>query len=144
MSDRYLPADWPLPKVQPFNRAFFTAGALTVQRCEACGMVQHPPMDVCHRCQSLSFAYEAAAGSGTIANFTIVHHASDARLKPLVPYNVALVRLTDHPDVLVVGNVIDVAPDEIHVGADVRCSFATVVDGQTGEEIGLPQWELVR
>jgi uncharacterized protein len=144
VSERYLPDGWPLPEVNDANRAFFTSGRLVLQRCDACKRVQHPPMEVCHRCQSFSFTYEAAAGTGTIANVTIVHHAADPRLRALVPYNVVLVEPTDHPDVLVVGNVIGATNDQVTVGAVVRCTCVTVVDPDTGDTLTLPQWELVR
>ena len=143
MSDRYLPRGWPLPQLDDANRAFFTAGRLMMQRCADCGRVQHPPIDLCHRCQSFSFTYEAATGDGTVANVTIVHHASDPRLLTLVPFNVVLVTPDDHPDVLVVGNVVGCANADITVGAAVRCTFARVTDPETGETLALPQWELV-
>jgi uncharacterized OB-fold protein len=139
---RYFPDGWPLPQLNDANRAFFTAGVLTIQRCEGCGQAQHPPMDVCHRCQSLSFTYEPAVGTGTIANATIVHHALDPRLRPMVPYNVVLVRPDDYADLLITGNVVNAANEDITAGRRVRCTFATVTDPVTGEVLTLPQWEL--
>jgi uncharacterized OB-fold protein len=101
-------------------------------------------MDVCHRCQSLTFVYEQADGTGTIANLTIVHHASDARLRDRVPYNVVLIRPVDHTAVLIVGNVVNASNDAIRIGDSVRFAPAIVADRVTGEPISLPQWELIR
>jgi uncharacterized OB-fold protein len=143
-SKRYLPEGWTLPLPNEFNRPFFTAGQLCVQRCEECQLVQHPPMDICRRCQSQQFAYEPSVGTGSISTFTIVHHAVDRRLEDAVPYNVVVVSLDDHPEVLVVGNVIDAAADELAIGARVRCTFAEVEDQLAGETLWLPQWELLR
>jgi uncharacterized OB-fold protein len=143
-SKRSLPEGWTLPRPTDYNRPFFTSGELRVQRCEACGLVQHPPMDVCRRCQSQRFAYETATGTGSISSFTIVHHAVDRRLEASVPYNVVVVALDDHPSVMVVGNVVDAGPDELAIGAKVRCTFAEVEDELAGETLWLPQWELVR
>ena len=61
-----------------------------------------------------------------------------------MPFNVVLVRPIDHPDVLVVGNVVNAANDEIIIGAAVRCTWTTVTDPETGDVVTLPQWELVR
>lgn len=135
---RLMPADWPLPPPTPF----FTAGRLVVQRCRTCRSVQHPPLDLCHRCQGFELEAEPAAGTGTISSFTIVHHAADPRLASIVPYNVVVVELDDHPGLEVVGNVVDAAPGQLAVGLAVECTFAAAPDPDTGEELLLPHWRL--
>jgi len=142
VADRYLPADWPLPEITAVNRPFFTAGALTLQRCRSCAQVQHPPHEICHRCQSDAFDYVEASGLGTVDNVTTVHHAGDPRLAARVPYNVVIVTPDDHPDVRIVGNVVAADHAAIAIGAPVRCVFARVTDPDTGELLTLPQWEL--
>ena len=143
MSDRYFPESWPLPALTEHNREFFTRGAVVVQRCENCAAVQHPPLDLCMSCQGMEFSYVESTGLGTVDSWTTVHHASDRRLASLVPYNVSLVRLEDHPDVLVVGNIVNAQPSAVRIGAAVRCTFARVEDPELGETLMLPQWELV-
>ena len=142
MRTRYLPADWPLPQITDENRAFFTAGVLTLQRCQSCAQVQHPPHELCHHCQADRFDYVEASGFGTIDNVTTVHHAGDPRLADCVPYNVVIVTPDDHPDVRIVGNVINAGGRAIEIGASVRCVFAEIEDPDTGETLTLPQWEL--
>ena len=143
MSGRYFPADWPLPHITDVNRAFFTAGRLTLQRCRRCAQVQHPPHELCHHCQSDDFDYVAASGWGTVDNVTVVHHAGDGRLADRVPYNVVILTPDDHPEVRIVGNVVNAPPGRaIEIGATVRCVFAEVPDPDTGETLTLPQWEL--
>lgn len=144
LSGRYMPEDWTLPLLNEHNRPFFTSGELRVQRCDECGKVQHPPMDVCRYCQSQQFTSERAAGTGTIRSFTIVHHAVDRRLAGVVPYNVVIVALDDYPEVSVVGNVVDASGDELRIGAKVRVSFAEVRDDEAGETMWFPQWRLTR
>jgi uncharacterized OB-fold protein len=141
LAERYMPADWTLPLLNECNRPFFTSGELRVQRCEDCGCVQHPPMDLCRHCQSRRMASEPAAGTGTISSFTLVHHAVDRRLQAVVPYNVVIVELDDHPGVMVVGNVVGADP-ALAIGAKVRCGFAAVRDDEAGETIFFPQWSL--
>ncbi|MGH8998796.1 MAG: Zn-ribbon domain-containing OB-fold protein [Acidimicrobiia bacterium] len=139
---RYLPADWPLPEITDVNRAFFTSGTLTLQRCRGCATVQHPPHDIYHRCQGDDFDHVTASGLGTIDNVTVVHHAGDRRLAGHVPYNVVIVVPDDHPGVRIVGNVVGAADDPVRIGAPVRCVFTRAVDPDTGEVLALPQWEL--
>lgn len=138
--ERYLPADWPLPLLTDVNRPFFTSGQLLVQRCLSCSTVQHPPHEICHVCQSPASAFEAAAGTGVVDDVTIVHHAGDPRLADHLPYNVALVRLSDHPGVLVVGNVVGAPDDRPEIGDSVVVDFVVLADPDTGETIQLPQW----
>ena len=142
MSERYFPADWPLPQITDVNRAFFTAGVLTLQRCRSCAMVQHPPHELCHHCQADTFDYVEASGLGTVDNVTIVHHAGDTRLAERVPYNVVIVTPDDHPQIRIVGNVVNADSAAVDIGAAVRCVFTAVSDSDTGETLTLPQWEL--
>jgi uncharacterized protein len=142
VTERYFPADWPLPQITEVNRAFFSAGALTLQRCRRCAQVQHPPHELCHHCQSDTFDYVETSGLGMVDNVTIVHHAGDRRLADHVPYNVVIVIPDDHPDVRIVGNVINAADTAIEIGAPVRCVFTDVLDPDTGQALTLPQWEL--
>jgi uncharacterized OB-fold protein len=141
-TERYLPADWPLPEITAVNRAFFTAGVLTLQRCRSCSQVQHPPHEICHHCQADIFDYVAASGLGTVDNVTVVHHAGDRRLAGHVPYNVVIVTPDDHPHVRIVGNVVGAPHEAVEIGAPVRCTFARIPDPDTGEELTLPQWKL--
>jgi uncharacterized OB-fold protein len=142
VTERYFPSDWPLPRITDENRPFFTAGVLTLQRCRTCGRMQHPPHELCHYCQSDTFDYIKASGEGAVDNVTIVHHAGDARLTDRVPYNVVIITPDDHPEVRIVGNVINADDTTIEIGAAVRCVFAEVPDPETGETLTLPHWEL--
>jgi len=142
MTERYFPSDWPLPQLNDVNRAFFTAGVLTLQRCRSCSQVQHPPHEICRHCQSDTFDYVESSGFGTIDNVTIVHHAGDARLSGRIPYNVVIVTPDEHPEIRIVGNVVNADNTTIAIGAPVRCVFTELPDPDTGDILTLPQWEL--
>jgi len=142
MTERYFPADWPLPQITDVNRAFFASGALMLQQCRSCGQVQHPPHEICHSCQADTFDYVKASGLGTVDNVTVVHHPGDRRLADQVPYNVVIVTPDDYPDARIVGNVINADNTAIEIGVPVRCVFTEVPDPDTGETLRLPQWEL--
>ena len=138
---RYMPAKWVLPALDNHNRAFFTSGKLMVQKCAACGTIQHPPEDVCWKCQGMELSFVEAKGTGTVLSYTITHHPPSPLLQETVPYNVVLVALDDHPHVRIIGNVVNAAPDKIKTGLPVRVSFAEVKDEETGDILKIPQWE---
>lgn len=138
MTARYLPAEWTLPAITPENEAFFRGGRdgeLRLQRCAYCSTVQHPPSEVCVACQSTDFDYVAVAPSGTVVSYSIVHHPVHPSLGRVVPYNVVVVSLDEHPHVRIVGNLIDVEPADVEVGMPVSCTWAELSGG-----VYLPQW----
>jgi uncharacterized protein len=142
ISERYMPADWVLPAITPYNREFFTSGEIRVQRCAGCGTVQHPPIDVCNVCQGFEFEYVTAAPSGVIDSYTIIHHPVHASLKDLVPYNVCVIALTDYPHVRIVGNVIAAPPAKISIGRQVTATWAVIPGTDDQPDVMLPQWKL--
>ncbi|MEO5840422.1 MAG: OB-fold domain-containing protein [Acidimicrobiales bacterium] len=140
---RYLPPQWTLPAINDHNEAFFTSGELRLETCRSCGSVQHPPIAVCIECGGLEHDYIATTPAGRIDGFTIVHHAVHPLLAEKVPYNVVVVALDDHPDLRVVGNVIDVAPESVQNGARVRCTWTDPLPSPNGgPAVRLPQWVL--
>jgi uncharacterized OB-fold protein len=125
-SKRFLPDEWIVPAITPENRAFFTSGELRLQRCCLCGAIQHPPGEVCHACQAMEFEYIAARPRGVVETFTV-----------------AVISLRDYPQVRIVGNVIDVAPEQMRIGLPVACTWAEVRrEGDNAEPITMyiPQW----
>ena len=148
---RYLPSEWTLPAITEHNAAFFTSGELRLETCRACGSTQHPPIGVCIECGGLEHDYVATSPTGRIDGFTIVHHAVHPLLAEKVPYNVVVVALDDHPDLRVVGNVIDTSRSEgrsgpdgaVRNGARVRCTWTEPLPSPDGKSvIRLPQWIL--
>jgi hypothetical protein len=142
-SDRYFPPEWTLPAISDHNAAFFTSGELRLETCRACGATQHPPVGVCIECGGLEHDYVATTPRGVIDGVTIVHHAVHPLLRERVPYNVVVVALEDHPDLRVVGNVIDAPPDAVRIGARVHCTWTEPLPAPNGEAtVRLPQWRL--
>ena len=140
---RVLGDDWALPALDDQNRAFFTAGVLTLQQCESCQHVQHPPEDVCERCQGFALGSFASAGAGRIESVVVVHHPVHPGLKDHVPYAVVLVSVDDAPGLMVAGNVVGIAPETVAIGDRVQVTFEDVTDSATGTQLKIPQWEIV-
>ncbi|GAA5112008.1 bifunctional MaoC family dehydratase N-terminal/OB-fold nucleic acid binding domain-containing protein [Haloechinothrix salitolerans] len=76
--------------------------------------------------------YVVARGTGTVYSY-VVHHAPKVPGKRL-PFVVALVELDE--GVRVVGELIDVEPDQVAIGLPVRAVFLRIDD-----ELTLPAWE---
>lgn len=134
-----LGADWTLPGLTPLNREWFSHGEIRVQSCEGCGALQHPPEEICSRCGSMKFSFTTVAPRGTVHSFTVAHYAVNRALTERVPYAVVLVTLDEHPEVRIIGNVLDADPGDIRIGMGVVGTWEerTNADGDT---VHLLQW----
>lgn len=119
----------------PIDAAFFWEGAeqgeLRIQRCASCGRLRHPPRPMCPYCRSLERDHVVASGLGEVHSFVVHHH-------PPVPgrdgpFAVVLVALEE--GTRVVGNLLDVAPENVEIGMPVEVTFVRADDGQMN-----PQW----
>jgi uncharacterized protein len=140
---RVLGDGWAVPALGALNREFFTAGALTLQQCKQCKHIQHPPEDVCEACQSFALGAFASAGEGRIESVAVVTQAVHPLLADRVPYAIVLVSVADAPGILVAGNVVGLAPDAVRIGHRVRVVFEEAKDPRTGDDLRIPQWEVI-
>lgn len=127
-----LPEDFPPP---PRDSAFFWEGLqeqeLRIQRCASCGRLRHPPRPVCPHCRSLERDHVVAGGRGEVYSYVVHHHPPVPDRE--TPFPVALVQLDE--GTRIVGNVVDVEPDEVEVGMPVEVTFVKRDEGRI-----LPQW----
>ncbi len=125
MSDAYLPPADAL--TEPWWNAT-REGRLLLQRCEACGGLQHYPRYACVRCGSVELGWTESAGDGVVDSFTAVHRAPRAGVP--VPYLVARVRLDDGP--LLLTNLVEVPADEdaVAIGDRVELRWRDLPDGR--------------
>ena len=140
---RVLGDGWVLPTLDEQNRGFFTAGVLTLQQCTRCRHVQHPPEDVCEKCQSFDLARFVSTGDGRIESVAVVTQAVHPLLADRVPYAIVLVSVADAPGILIAGNVVGKEPDAVRIGGRVRVVFEDATDPGTGDVLKIPQWEVV-
>jgi uncharacterized OB-fold protein len=141
---RVLGDGWALPALDRLNRAFFTAGVLTLQQCARCKHVQHPPEDVCEACQGFELGSFASNGLGRVESVAVVTQAVHPVLAERVPYAIVLVSVADAPGILLAGNVVGAEPDAVRIGDRVRVVFEEARDPRSGDELRIPQWEIVR
>jgi uncharacterized OB-fold protein/acyl dehydratase len=106
-------------------------GELRIQKCNACGVLRHPPGPMCPSCHATDRGYVVASGRGTVYSW-LVHHAPQVPGKQL-PLRLGLVELAE--GVRMVGEV----RDEVAIGDEVEVVFQRIDD-----ELTLAQWQLPR
>jgi uncharacterized OB-fold protein len=109
-------------------------GELRIQKCNACGLLRHPPGPMCPSCHAADRGYVVATGRGTIFSF-LVHHAPKMPGREL-PLTLALVELEE--GVRMVATVTG-APEDLAIGDRVVAGYDRLDDDTT-----LPTWEVVR
>ncbi len=117
------------------DSAYFWEGTakreLRIQTCIACGALRHPPGPACPACGALERGYVVASGRGTVFSF-VVHRHPPVPGKEL-PICIALIDLEE--GVRMVGELVDVAPEELEIGMPVEVDWRRV-----DEELTLPVW----
>ena len=107
----------PAPRVLPETLAFWQAadaGRYLVKRCQSCGEVHHYPRDVCPFCMSTDTVWQDSPGLGTV-------YAFSTRGKDEAACTLAYVTLDE--GVTVMSNLVDCAPQQMHIGQRVRVVF---------------------
>jgi uncharacterized protein len=131
-------ADAVAPTVTEVNRGFWEAcssGHLAVQRCETCGRMRYPISPICPDCLSGSFVWTPVSGLGELVSFVVFHQVYSEAWRERAPYNVALVRLDEGPQL--VSNVIGIDNSDLRVGMPLVVAFEPLL----GSDIALPRFE---
>lgn len=124
-----------LPMIDKDNHAFWTwgeRGVLAIHRCGDCDRLVHPPVPFCPECEGVNVAPYGVSGRGRVTTFAINHKQWVPGLA--VPYVLALVELEEQPDVRVVANITDCAPEEVTFGMPVEVWF------EPHEELWIPMF----
>ena len=129
----------PLPKLDSFNRDFWTGGEqgeLRIMHCDDCGGYIHPPRPVCRHCLSDNVKAKAVSGKGTVATFTVNHQRWHPAME--VPFIVARIALDDAPGVIITSNVVGCDVDDIEFGDKVQVTF------EHQDDVYIPLFEKVK
>lgn len=127
----------PVPRPDEASRPFYDAtlrGELVLQRCTTCGRWMWPVRVRCIECFADGLEWAPAQGTGTLYSFTLVHQVFHPGFAGEIPYNVAMVDLTE--GVRVITNVVGVANDALEVGMPLVATFERISD-----ELALPKFE---
>jgi uncharacterized protein len=120
----------PLPKIDALTRPYWEharAHRLSVQHCCACNQHQFPPGPVCTRCLSEALDWQVVSGRGTLVSWTEFHRAYWPAYADDLPYNVAVIRLDEGPEI--VSNLVGALsrdPALLRQGLPVRAVFDDV------------------
>lgn len=129
----------PLPKLDSFNRDFWTGGEqgeLRIMHCDDCGGYIHPPRPVCRHCLSDNVKAKAVSGKGTVDTFTVNHQKWHPAME--VPFIVARIALDDAPGVIITSNVVGCDVSDIEFGDKVQVTF------EHQDDVYIPLFEKVK
>lgn len=90
----------PLPEITELSKPFWEAleaGALTFQRCRACGHAWLPARGECPACLAADWTRETASGGATLVSWVVYRHAYHPAFEHRLPYTVAVVALDEGP-----------------------------------------------
>jgi uncharacterized OB-fold protein len=122
----------PLPDVTaPLTAPFYEAAkrhVLTVQKCNQCGQLRFPPLELCPNCWSTDQTWQEIEPTGTVWSYVVYHRALDPSKKDEIPYVVGRVK-TDAGPVFTVR--LDVPPGQARVGMPVVATWEDVNDEVT-------------
>lgn len=113
-----------LPALSDLNRPFWeacAAGELHLQACSGCGHLRYPISEVCPRCLSGEYAWQALSGRGVVLSWVYFQRSYNAAWEGRVPYNVVLVQLVEGPRMF--SNVVPLGRQDLHVGMPLEVVF---------------------
>lgn len=126
----------PLPDLErlpDYERGFWEGsrnGELRIQQCSACNLFRHLPMPMCPECSSLEYQWAQVSGQGFVYSYVIVRHPVHPAIaeRDQVPYNICMIELEEQEGLRLCSNVLNVAPEDIHIDMEVRVAFFPSVD----------------
>lgn len=112
-------------------------GEIVLQRCGACGTVQHKPRGVCATCLSGDLEHFVAAGTGTVHTYTVTNQNRAGGFAEACPYVLAYVDLDE--GVRLLTDIVGCDPGEVTIGMAVEADFADQ-ERDDGEAFAVPRF----
>ncbi|MDD3493105.1 MAG: Zn-ribbon domain-containing OB-fold protein [Candidatus Thermoplasmatota archaeon] len=100
-------------------------------KCGSCGKIYFPPKVVCPTCRRKSLGHMedcALAGRGTVESYTVIY-APPPHFEGEEPYTMALIKMDE--GCYLMGQVVDLEPQEIHIGLRVEACFRRIYEDGT-------------
>ena len=121
-----IPAPPMTELTQPFWDALKHDGALTFQRCMACGHGWLPARSDCPNCLGSQWSREASKGLGTLVSWVVYRHAYHPAFEARLPYTVAVVQLDEGPRMI--SNVVGADAASLRIDQRLRLAVEIEVD----------------
>lgn len=118
----------PAPTSDEASAPFFEGaarGALMLQRCRNCSRYFFPVQEVCTNCLEADMEWAEASGDATLHTFGVMHYLYHPGFAQELPYNVAVVELTEGPRM---NARVDADNDSLEVGMALKVAFEQVED----------------
>jgi uncharacterized OB-fold protein len=112
------------PDTEPFWQAA-KQDRLEVPKCGQCGHFRMPPTPFCPECQSTEVEWTQLSGRATVFSFAVVHGFPGLPDITMVP---VVVDLEGAPGARLVSDVVDVAPEDVHIGMELAVFFSPIAD----------------
>src|SRR5690606_3017048 len=116
------------PENEQYHR-YLTGGEVRLQCCSACGYVRTPPRFICPECLCEDYEWRLTSGKAEVMTFIwYFEDVLDPRYVSAwawrdVPYNVAIVRLEEGPQLIT--NIDGVVFGELRAGQEVVPKFVS-------------------
>jgi uncharacterized protein len=124
--------DFPQPDPGEAGRPFWeglSAGALTFQRCKACGKGWLPARSHCPHCLSDEWAREKSHGQARLISWVVYHMAYHPAFAQRLPYIVAVIQLDEGPRMI--SNIVQAKPESLKI--DMALSL--VIENESGVSV---------
>ena len=132
----------PQPVITERTRGFWDGARnheLRLQACRECARLHHPPVGICPECHATEFEYRAVNGSGIVHQFCVARRPRYPGFDAALPYICVAVEIDEQPGLMVLGNLLDAAADDVQVGLRVEVCFEPL-----GDDFYLPQFRRER
>jgi hypothetical protein len=130
----------PLPAANLWSKNFWEGAKhhkLLLQKCNRCGVINHPPYPFCGECMGEEFVWIQSSGKGKLYTFTVTKMAAPPAFAEDVPYVVAMVDLEE--GVRMLTNIVNCDPASLRCDMDVEVAFDNITS-----EVTLPKFKPVR
>jgi uncharacterized OB-fold protein len=122
----------PIPKPDELSERFWQLvqeRRLAIQRCSECRRYHHPPVRICPDCLSTALEFDEVSGRGTVTAFTITTEARHPAFTAAQPYTVAVIRLDEQEDLLLLSNLPGIAAGDLETDLPVEVTFEEIAPG---------------
>ena len=116
------------PWTEPFWKAA-AQGRFIAQCCVSCSAFRMPPAPFCPNCQATQMQWETLSGRGELYSYTVCYKSPFPDRAPELIYAPAVVEFPQAGRIRLVGNLVDIAREDIRIGMPVQLRWNPTSDG---------------